>query len=52
MTLTRKDIRDYIFGLNIRNYMKEDIYGLMLENYVLEILNYKCNKPLRYSMAV
>jgi len=33
MTLTREQIKDYIYSLTIRNYVKDNIYGLMKDYY-------------------
>ena len=36
MTLTKEQIKDYIFGLNIRNYNKTEIYELLSNYYGLK----------------
>lgn len=47
MTLTRKQIRDFIYSKNIRTYAKNNIFGLMLENigfnniYAIEIYRFE-----------
>lgn len=36
MTLTEKEIKDYIWNLNIRNYNKTEILGLLTDYYGLK----------------